>query len=100
MNVDELEAFIDEGILRSIKGGYNPTIFVGMRARYGTVKAITRLVQSGEIQSGFKRLKELGLLEWSIESAIIKFPHRFTANARECAEFRLRLAHDEIERAK
>jgi hypothetical protein len=99
MNVDELEAFIDEGIRRSIRGGYNPTIFVGMRARHGTVEAITRLVQSGEIQSGFKRLNELGLLEWSIESAIIKFPHRFSANARECAEFRLRLVYDEARRA-
>jgi len=98
MNVDDLDAFIDEGIRRSIKGGYKPTIFVGMRARHGTVEAITRLVQSGDIQSGFKRLKELGLLEWSIESAIIRFPHRFTANARACAEFRLRLTHDKAQK--
>jgi hypothetical protein len=88
----DLDTFIDESIRRSIKAGYRPTVFVGMRARHGTVEAITRLVQSGEIQSGFEKLRQLGLLEWSIEAAILKFPDRFTASARECAEFRLRLA--------
>jgi hypothetical protein len=32
MATDDLEAFIDEGIRRSIEAGYHPTIFVGMRA--------------------------------------------------------------------
>jgi len=32
-----------------------------MRRQYGTVDAIERLVQSGDLQSGFKRLNQLDL---------------------------------------
>jgi hypothetical protein len=53
--------------------GYYPSVFQSMRMRHGTIAAIEKLVQSGEIQSGFKRLKDLGLLEWSIEAAVIRF---------------------------
>jgi hypothetical protein len=91
---DPLEAFIDEGIRQMAKRGYYPTIFQGMRARHGTVEAITKLVESGDIQSGFKKLRQLRMLEWSMEAAVMRFPDRFTATARECAEFRLRLAEN------
>jgi hypothetical protein len=84
-----LEAFIDEGIRLSKKRGYNPTIFIGMRHEHGTIDAIERLVQSGEIQSGFKRLKQLSLLDWTIEAAVIKFPAEFSNNAKQCAEWRI-----------
>jgi hypothetical protein len=87
-----LEVFIDESIKRSKERGYNPTIFQGMRHQHGTLQAIEKLVQSGDIQSGFKRLKELGLLEWSIESAVVRFPSEFSRNARECSQWRLRQA--------
>jgi hypothetical protein len=96
-NIDPLEAYIDEGIRESIKHGYHPTVFIGMRQRYKTKPAIEKLLISGEIQSGFKRLKELNLLQWSIEAAVMKFPSEFTPQARECAEFRLRLAKREAE---
>lgn len=85
----ELEAFIDESIKLSKQRGYNPTIFVGMRHQYGTVDAIERLVQSGDLQSGFRRLIQLGLLDWTIESAVTKFPTEFSHNAKQCAEWRL-----------
>jgi hypothetical protein len=91
---DPLEAFIDEGIRRMAKRGYYPTIFQGMRARHGTVEAITKLVESGEIQSGFKKLRQLRMLEWSMEAAVMRFPNRFSVSARECAQFRLRLAEE------
>jgi len=84
-----LEAFIAEGIRLAKERGYNPTIFVGMRHQHGTIDAIERLVQSGDMQSGFKRLKQLGLIDWTIESAVIKFPAEFSNNARQCAEWRL-----------
>jgi hypothetical protein len=60
-----------------------------MRRQYGTIEAIERLVQSGDIQSGFKKLRKLGLLDWTIEAAVTKFPHVFTRHARECSEWRL-----------
>jgi hypothetical protein len=84
-----LEAFIDKSIDLAKERGYNPTIFIGMRHQYGTIDAIERLVQSGDIQSGFKRLNQLNLAKWTIESAVIEFPAEFSRNARECAEWRL-----------
>jgi len=84
-----LEAFIGKSIDLAKERGYNPATFVGMRRQYGTVDAIERLVQSGDLQSGFKRLKQLDLLDWTIESAVIKFPTEFSRNARQCAEWRL-----------
>ena len=85
-----LEAFIDEGLRLSKERGYNPTTFVGMRHQHGTIDAIERLVQSGDLQSGFKRLKQLDLIDWTMESAVTKFPTEFSRNARQCAEWRLR----------
>jgi len=87
-----LEAFIDETIRLSRENGYNPTAFVGMRHKHGTIGAISKLVQSGDLQSGFKRLQQLGLLDWTIEAAVEKFPDEFSKNDRDCAAFRLSLA--------
>ena len=39
-NVDELEAYIDEGIRLGRANDYHPTTFIRMRAEYGTVGAI------------------------------------------------------------
>ena len=91
----ELEAFVNEGIRLSKERGYNPAIFVGMRHQFGTIDAIERLVQSGELQSGFKRLKQLGLIDWTIESAVISFAAEFSNNARQCAEWRLQQVRPE-----
>ena len=90
--MDPLEAFIDESIRISISNRYPPTIFQRMRAQYGTVDAIERLVKSGDVQSGFKKLISLQLKEWTIESAVLKFRERFSKDAIACAEFRLRAA--------
>ncbi len=80
-----LEPFIDESIKRSNKKGYHPTTFIRMRSDYGTIPAIKRLVESGEPQSGFRRLKELGMLDWSLEAAVLKFPQDFPD--RKTAEY-------------
>jgi hypothetical protein len=85
----ELEAFIDDSIAISIKHKYHPTTFKRMREEYGTVDAISRLVVNGEIQSGFKKMSELGLIEYTIESAVLKFPNQFTKNVQKCAKWRL-----------
>ena len=89
-----LESFIDETIRLARQKGYHPTTFVAMRKRHGTVPAISKLVVSGDIQSGFKRLKELGLLDWSIEAAVVKFPDEFSREIREAAEWRLTQAKE------
>lgn len=87
----KLEAFIDETISVSATKAYYPTTFIGMRDRYGTVEAISRLVISGDLQSGFTKLQKLGLIDYTIEAAVIKFPGEFPKQAKECAAFRLRL---------
>jgi hypothetical protein len=92
-----LESFIDETINVAIEHDYHPTIFVSMRNQLGTVPAITKLVESGDVQSGFKRLEKLNLLDYTIERAVLRFPNEFTARARECAEFRLRLVQSKEE---
>ena len=67
-----------------------------MRERHRTVPAMERLVQSGHIQSGFIKLRGLGMAEeWSVEAGILKFPQRFTPAARVCAQFRLDHINDE-----
>jgi hypothetical protein len=86
---DELEEFIGELISRAGAAGYVPTAFISMRDRWGTVEAINRLMRSGQIQSGFRRLRDLGLLQWSIEAAVIRFPERFGRSVRAAAQFRL-----------
>ncbi len=84
-----LESFIDETIRLSREHGYHPTTFITMRQRHGTIGAISRLVVSGDIQSGFRRLNELGLLDWTIETAVTKFPDEFSRDVRQSAEWRL-----------
>lgn len=60
-----------------------------MRARHGTIETISRLVMSGDVQSGFKRLHALGLLDWTIEAAVLNFPDEFSEHVRECAAWRI-----------
>ncbi len=89
---DPLEAFVHEGIRRSGERGYHPTTFEAMLDRHTTEVAISKLVETGEIQSGFRRLQQLRMLEWSMEAAVIYFHDRFARNTRESAEWRLRRA--------
>ena len=90
----ELESFIDETIKVARDHDYHPTIFIGMRHQHGTIPAIQKLVESGDVQSGFKRLEALGLLDHTIEAAVLRFPDEFLPRTRECAEFRLRLVKE------
>ena len=84
-----LEQFIDETIRLSGAHGYHPTTFIGMRSRHGTVDAISRLVISGDIQSGFQKLADLGLIDWTVEAAVTKFPDEFSRDVRIVAAWRL-----------
>lgn len=87
-----LDAFLDEMIRRAGVLGYHPKVFISMRQRHGTIAAISKPVQSGDLQTGFKRLNGLGMLDWTIEAAVVKFSNLFSRDDLECAEFRLRMA--------
>jgi len=97
---DPLEAFVDEGLRLMARRDYHPSIFIRRRDELGTVSAIERLVVSGEVQSGFHRLRRLNMLEWSMEAAVRRFPDRFTQTARECAAFRLANVDDNALRGR
>jgi hypothetical protein len=88
----ELESFVDETIRLGRAKGYDPKVFIGMRQHIGTRSAISRLVTNGDVQSSFNRLDKLGLLDWTIEAAVGKFPTEFSKSDRECAAFRLQQA--------
>lgn len=60
-----LDGFVDELLRRARAKAYVPVIFMRMRSEYGTAPAIKRLVETSEQQSGFERLRQLGLLTWS-----------------------------------
>ena len=93
---DPLEEWIDESIRRSQEQGYHPEEFIRMRNRHGTVEAMERLMRNGKIQSGLRRLKELGMAnEWSVEAGILLFPARFSCASRDAAKFRLDHIDDE-----
>ena len=90
----ELEAFIDDGNRRAKELGYRPTAFMDMRTQYGTVGAITRLVTSGEIKSGLRRMIQLGVADWTIDAAVAKFPSCFPLDVQEAAQWRLSTAKE------
>ncbi len=67
-----------------------------MRERHRTVGAMERLMASGQIQTGFRRLHRFGMAgEWSIEAGIPRFPTCFTKTARDAAAFGLEHTDDE-----
>lgn len=86
---ETLEAFVEESTRRCVARGYHPTAFLEMRDKHGLIEAIRRLVESSDVQSGFARLDKLGMLEWSLEAAVIRFPTQFSQMTREYAGFRL-----------
>lgn len=60
-----------------------------MIERYGAVDALSRLVVSADLQQGFEVLRDLGQLNQTFESLIVRYPHRFSPNVVEAAQWRL-----------
>jgi hypothetical protein len=96
----QLEAFVDESLRLFAERRYYPRAFMDMRARWGTVKAIERLVTQGVVQSGFKTLRELAMIERSMEATVLKFPNLFGKDARACAQWRLDHKDDPLLRGR
>ena len=85
-----LKQWVAESIRRSQERGYNPTKFIGMWHADHSPRTIEKLVTSGEIQSGFRRMVRIGLIEWSMEYAVTVFQRTF-ANPEIQAAARWRL---------
>lgn len=85
----ELEAFVKDLIRLSFERSYRPNIFIAMIERHQTLEAMKRLVRNGEVQSGFRRLTELGLQHHTVEAGILNFSNEFEKVDIDCAQWRL-----------
>src|SRR5262245_49783744 len=86
----EFEHRLRDSIHESISLGYNPTRLSGMRNSWGGVGTAKRLVASGEIQDGIRRIVEMGHPELSMESIMLEpqFASLFTEGELQAARWR------------
>ena len=70
---------------------YNPTIYRQMLAKYSPADIAKKLVDSIKIQSGFKKLHNLGRLDLTFEFFMVdsKFRELFDEESLKIAQFRL-----------
>ena len=64
-----------------------------MIGRYGPVEALSRLAVSAELQSGFRVLRDLGRLEMTFETVIVRYADFFRGEVVKAARWRLENAH-------
>jgi hypothetical protein len=86
---DALEAWVDEAIQRCASRGLLPGRFPEMRKNLGTAPAIARLMNTPFERTPLRRLKQAGLIEWSLEAGVLRFPDCFGPRIRDAAQFRL-----------
>ena len=91
---DALEAWVNESTRRCFARGFLRGRFHDMRMNLGTVPAITQLIATPLEQTPLLRLKEAGLLEWSLEACVLHFPESFDVGIRDVAKSRLERADD------
>lgn len=60
----------------------------------GYVAALSRLVQSPNLQVGFRALRDRGELENTFEALVVRFSGEFSGEVVEAAQWRLDNAHD------
>ena len=63
----------------------------------GHVGALSRLVQSADLQTGFRLLRDRGELESTFEAVIIRFSNEFQAQVVQAAQWRLNNAGELID---
>lgn len=91
---DEFSAACDTAVEECIAPGYAPRTWTSMIATLGAAEAARRLVISGDVQSGFERLAQLGRPDLTIEQAVLnaRWAPLFSEQHREAARWRLRQA--------
>ncbi len=61
---------------------------------YGMVEALSRLVVSADLQSGFKVLRDQDNLDSTFEAIVVRHPELFQVPIVEAAQWRLDNPHD------
>lgn len=85
--VDDVERtlIIYEGLIAGTAGRTRP-----MLDEYGYVRALQKLVESGELQSGFRALRDANLLHESFEQLVVKHGEElFAVETIQAAQWRL-----------
>lgn len=79
------------------KLGYNPSIWNRMVEEHGGVVTARRLIKSGDMQTGLRKLLSLGRLELTVEHAVLdeRWHDLFTDEERDLARWRLEVAQGE-----
>jgi len=65
-----------------------------MIQEYGEVRALSRLMISGDLQQGFRVLRDNGQLEHTFEALVVRFSHIFSAETVRAAQWRLDNAYE------
>lgn len=92
----QLEREFEDACLAAIEEsrslGYDPTAWADMIRRYGAPEAARRLLVSGDIQTGFQRLVDLGRVDLTIEWAVLseRWAPLFRDEHLDAARWRLR----------
>lgn len=60
-----------------------------MIENHGYIEALSRLVQSPNLQTGFRVLRDRGELENTFEAVIVRFASEFTNEVNDAAQWRL-----------
>ncbi len=60
-----------------------------MLDRYGHINALARIVESPDLQSGFKALRDRNRLDQTFEAVVVGFPNEFSPQAVQAAQWRL-----------
>lgn len=60
-----------------------------MLDRYGYIGALARIVQSPDLQSGFRALRDDGQLDLTFENVVTRFPVEFDTQVVLAAQWRL-----------
>jgi hypothetical protein len=90
-------AAIDE--CRNLDPPYHPAPWIGMMQRWGAAEAARRLLASGEIQYGFRRLVEAGRADLTVEWSALRprWNRIFHDGHRAAATWRLQQAGVEFD---
>lgn len=88
---ERFEAKLRHSIEISRSIGYTPTVFIGMPDRHGGVETAKRLIAAGDLQSGIRKMAELGRLDITMERIMLEpaFAPLFTEGELAAAQWRL-----------
>ncbi|HTX79736.1 MAG TPA: hypothetical protein VMC62_08710 [Longilinea sp.] len=73
----------------AVNSGHRANNARPMIAQYGEIEALSRLMKSGDLQQGFKALRDSGQLDKTFEALITTHPELFDQGIVEAAQWRL-----------